>query len=116
MTYLYIIRDAFNGRIVNYNYSLKFDTQLVLQTTRNSLQNNSINNLVIHSDHGSQFTCFEFKELLSEYNVKHSMSRSGKPQDNQKVEQLMAQIKREISPKRKKQLKTYEEMNIIISN
>ena len=114
MSYLYLIRDAYNGRIVNYNYSNIFDNNLVLKTTEDALNVNDCSNLIIHSDHGSQFTSFEFKDMLKIYNVKHSMSRNGKPQDNQKIEQLMAQIKREIIPKRFKHLKTYNEMEIII--
>lgn len=110
MSYLYLIRDAYNGRIVNYNYSNVFDNNLVLKTTEDAINVNNSTNLIIHSDHGSQFTSFEFKEMLKIYNIKHSMSRNGKPEDNQKIEQLMAQVKREIIPKKTKQLKSYTEM------
>lgn len=115
MSYLYVIRDAYNGRIVNYNYSKQFNYKLVMDTTEDAINLNDTSELIIHSDHGAQFTSFEFKELLNVYNIKHSISRNGMPQDNQKIEQLMAQIKREIIPRRKREIKSFEEMKEIIN-
>ena len=51
--------------------------------------------LVFHSDRGSQYTRFDFQQLLENNGMTGSMSRKGDPYDNAVVESFFASLKSE---------------------
>lgn len=52
--------------------------------------------MVLHTDQGSVYSSKEFNELLSAYNIIHSMSRAGTPTDNAAMESINGWIKAEM--------------------
>lgn len=53
--------------------------------------------LVYHTDRGCQFTALKTKSLVDKYRFKSSMSRPGKPSDNQPIESFWKTLKQEIT-------------------
>ena len=51
--------------------------------------------LTFHSDHGTQYTAFEFRTLLRELGVRQSLSNPGTPHDNAVAEAFFSILKRE---------------------
>ena len=51
--------------------------------------------LTFHSDQGSQYTAFEFRNTLRNYGVVQSFSAPGSPHDNAVAESFFATIKKE---------------------
>ncbi len=56
--------------------------------------------LIHHSDRGSQYTASEYKQLLSTYKMRGSMSRKGNPYDNAPMESFFRILKAELIYKR----------------
>jgi len=52
-------------------------------------------NLTFHSDQGTQYTSFEFRQLLKKLGVIQSFSAPGSPHDNAVAESFFASIKKE---------------------
>ncbi|MET1929292.1 DDE-type integrase/transposase/recombinase, partial [Enterococcus faecium] len=52
-------------------------------------------NLIIHSDLGSQYTSEAYEAKLNELNIRHSFSRKGCPYDNAGIESFHASLKKE---------------------
>ena len=50
---------------------------------------------IVHSDHGSQYSSYEFKELSKSKKLKISMSRVGNSLDNKEAEYFFSNIKSE---------------------
>lgn len=59
------------------------------------LKINSIEDMIIHAGRGSQYTSKEFRNLLEDYSVIHSMSRLGNPYDNAVCESFFSNFKKE---------------------
>ena len=51
---------------------------------------------ILHTDQGSVYSSRSFNELLSNHNMKHSMSRAGTPTDNPIMESINGWIKDEL--------------------
>lgn len=97
--FLFLIKDAFDGRVVNMNFSKIFNTLLVLDTLEDAINLNDISELTIHSDHGSQFISKDVVKLLKVYGVQQSMSDLGSPGQNQMVESIFGWIKNTLKPR-----------------
>lgn len=61
---------------------------LCLQTLKAACGTQKISkeNLILHSDMGSQYTSNTFNEALKQLGIKHSYSRKGCPYDNATIE------------------------------
>lgn len=78
--------------------------ELVIETLDNALLNQTPSeNLIIHSDLGSQYTSEAYEAKLNELNIRHSFSRKGCPYDNAGIESFHASLKR-----RSLSIKAYE--------
>ena len=51
---------------------------------------------IFHSDRGTQYTALKTKKLLEDSGIKQSMSRPGRPNDNQPIESFWKTLKREL--------------------
>lgn len=72
------------------------DSKLAVDTLELALSNNKISNdLILHSDQGSQFASREFINYCYENNVTQSMSRAGNPYDNSPMERFYNTLKNE---------------------
>lgn len=95
--YLCTIMDLYERKIVAYNIGEKMDLILVTKTLQSAISNvnGDTNNLIIHSDQGSQYTSYSYKQICADNHIQISMSRPGKPSDNAVMESFHSILKRE---------------------
>jgi len=67
---------------------------------------------IIHSDQGSQYKSYDYRDLLESKGISHSMSEPGTPVDNAVIESYHKSIKRELIYPNKR--KTKAEMKVLI--
>ena len=94
--YLCVIIDLFSRCVIAYKISHKIDTQLVLDTFEYALKNrNYPQNVIFHSDRGSQYTSDEFRKRLDRAAFIQSFSKKGHPYDNAVAEAFFKFLKLE---------------------
>ena len=94
--YLCVILDLFSRKVIAYRLSTQNNTQLTINTFKDAFENrNRPSNLYFHSDQGSNYTAYEFRDLLRSLRVNQSFSHSGNPYDNACMESFFSSFKRE---------------------
>ena len=77
-TYLAIVMDLFDLKVVGWSYGLNMTDDLVIDALNKAIINRGIEkDGIFHSDRGSQYTSNDFEKLLKELNIKHSYSKKG---------------------------------------
>ena len=95
-TYLASILDVCTRKIVGYSYGRKMDRSLVISALTNSWQNqNYPNNVILHSDRGSQYTSSEYIAAAERMGFRLSYSKKGCPFDNAPMESFHSVLKKE---------------------
>ena len=95
-TYLAIVMDLFDLKIVGWSYGMNMTDDLVIDAFNKAIINRGINNKgIFHSDRGSQYTSNDFEKLLNDLNIKHSYCIKGYPYDNASMESFNAILKKE---------------------
>lgn len=95
-TYLAIVMDLFDLKIIGWSYGTAMTADLVVQAFKHAKTNREIKEgIIFHSDLGSQYTSKNFENILLENNVKHSYSKKGYPYDNASMESFNAILKKE---------------------
>jgi putative transposase len=95
-TYLAIVMDLFDLKIVGWSYDLNMTDDLVIEAFNRAMINRGINeDGLFHSDRGSQYTSNDFEKLLEKLKIKHSYSKKGYPYDNASMESFNAILKKE---------------------
>ncbi len=95
-TYLAIVMDLFDLKVVGWQYGTNMTDDLVIEAFNKALINRGLNkDGIFHSDCGGQYTSNDFEQLLNELNIKHSYSRKGYPYDNTSMESFNAILKKE---------------------
>ena len=95
-TYLAIVMDLFDLKIVGWSYGLNMTDDLVIDAFKKALINRGLNeDGIFHSDRGSQYTSNDYEELLNTLKIKHSYSKKGYPYDNASMESFNAILKKE---------------------
>ncbi len=95
-TYLAIVMDLFDLKVVGWSYSLFMTGELVIDAFHKALINRGLDkDRIFHSDRGSQYTSNDYEELLSTLSIKHSYSKKGYPYDNASMESFNAILKKE---------------------
>ena len=95
-TYLAIVMDLFDLKVVGWSYGLNMTDDLVIDAFNKAMINRKLNkDGIFHSDRGSQYTSNDFEQLLDELNIKHSYSKKGYPYDNASMESFNAILKKE---------------------
>ena len=106
-TYLAIVMDLFDLKVIGWSYGLNMTAELVISAFNKAKTIREITQgMIFHSDLGSQYTSNEFEKLLVGNNVKHSYSKKGYPYDNASMESLNAILKKE-----EVNVNTYETFN-----
>ena len=106
-TYLAIVMDLFDLKVIGWSYGLNMTAELVISAFNKAKTIREITQgMIFHSDLGSQYTSNEFEKLLVENNVKHSYSKKGYPYDNASMESFNAILKKE-----EVNVSTYETFN-----
>ena len=99
--------DLFSRKVIAWNISSKPDVELVMNAFKKAYEKrNQPIGLMFHSDRGTQYTAFSFRQLLDSLNVVQSFSKKGYPYDNACCECFFKYLKKEEINRR-----TYHSLN-----
>lgn len=88
--------DLFSRKVISWHISAKPDVDLIITTFKKAYpKRNCPSGLMFHSDRGSQYTAFAFRQLLDSLNVVQSFSKKGYPFDNSCCESFFEYLKKE---------------------
>lgn len=94
--YLSTILDLETRKIVAYQISKTNDNELVMDTLNKAIKKTKdLSGLIIHSDQGSQYVSYAYKEVCASNGILISMSRKGTPLDNAVIESFHSLLKKE---------------------
>ena len=107
--FLAVFLDIFTRKIVGFSAADNMRVELVLNALTEALnrQDFNPNELIAHSDRGSQYAASDFREKLAQVGIIASMSRRGNCYDNAHVESFFHSLKTELVYRTK--FKTREE-------
>lgn len=115
--YLSIVRDLYNGEIIDYTLNEKNNVFLSHENIiRAWYKAGKPTNILLHSDQGFQYTVPQYKDLCKKLNIKISMSRRGNSIDNAACETWFSRFKNEVIyhiPRSK--LKPSDVKNIVVN-
>lgn len=95
-TYLAVVIDLYSRRVIGWAMQSRQTTDVVLQALLMAVwQRKPKEQVLIHSDQGSQFTSMDWASFLKHHNLVHSMSRRGNCHDNAVAESFFNLLKRE---------------------
>lgn len=94
--YLCAIIDLYSRKVIAHKVSTRNSTQLITATLRMAYDTRTPGeNLIFHSDQGSQYTSHAFRQLLKKWKIAQSFSNAGTPHDNAVMESFFAVFKKE---------------------
>ena len=94
--YVAVVLDLFSRRVVGWSMNEQMKAQLVTDALMMALwRRGKPQELMHHSDQGSQYTSEQFQRLLSEQGITCSMSRAGEVWDNSAMESFFSSMKTE---------------------
>jgi putative transposase len=94
--YLSTIQDLFDGFIVSHHFGRQNSLGLVLKTLQQARHKEQVTGeLLLHSDHGYQYTSHAYALLTQHYAITPSMSRLGNCWDNAPMESFFSHFKEE---------------------
>lgn len=94
--FLAVVIDLFSRLVVGWSMKPIMTTELVLDALIMAVWRRSpTNKVLVHSDQGSQYTSYEWQEVLKQYGLESSMSRRGNCHDNAVAESFFQLLKRE---------------------
>ena len=94
--YLCVVLDLFSKLIVGWSMHHRQDRHMVMRAVEMAVwQRQEQNNVVLHSDRGTQFTSGDYQKLLKRENLTSSMSAVGHCADNAACEGFFGVLKRE---------------------
>lgn len=94
--YICVILDLFSRRVLSCQTADTMDTSLCLMTFDIAFQQRcQPEHLIFHTDQGSQYTAYVFRQRLRELKVKQSFSTPGNPYDNSVCESFFHTLKKE---------------------
>ena len=95
--YLAVVIDLCSRRIVGWSLADHMRKELVIDALNNALQSRTITeNLIFHSDRGSQYGSIAFRNRLQKSGMRQSMSARANPYDNAWTESFIGTLKREM--------------------
>ena len=94
-----VVLDLFSRKAVGWAMSLSADTELTVSALEMAFESRGKpKNLIFHSDQGSQYTSFKYRQRLWKYQITQSMSRRGNCWDNAPMERFFRSLKTEWIP------------------
>ncbi len=94
--YLAVVVDAFSRRVVGWSMATHLRTALVLQALNMAIGRRRPEQVIHHSDQGSQYTSIAFGQRCREAGVRLSMGSSGDCYDNALCESFFATLECEL--------------------
>ena len=98
--FLAVVVDAFSRRVVGWSMANHLRTELVLEALNMALWQRRPDNVVHHSDQGSQYTSYAFGKRCREMRVAPSMGSVGDCFDNAMAESFFATLECELIDRR----------------
>ncbi|WP_141556264.1 IS3 family transposase [Bacillus sp. AC79A.1] len=95
--YLSVIQDLYNNEIVSWKLSHRHDVSLVINTIDELARKRPIQDAILHSDQGFQYTSKNYSQCIKAYNMIGSHSRKGNCLDNACIESFFSHLKTETS-------------------
>jgi transposase InsO family protein len=90
-------KDLFTGELVGYAMGSRITKELVSQSLIRAVTSKRPGKgLIHHSDRGSQYCAYQYRELLDMYGMIASMSRKGNCYDNAPMESFWGTLKNEL--------------------
>ncbi|GAK31816.1 hypothetical protein WOSG25_160310 [Weissella oryzae SG25] len=99
--------------VLSYKIGKQMTSELALAPILDALKHFR-NPHIIHSDMGSQYTSFNFEDVLKTNKIKHSYSLKGYPYDNGRIEAFHSILKREMIYQRK--FRSIDEIQLAVGN
>jgi putative transposase len=94
--YLAVVQDLFSRQVVGWSMSSRIDRELAMNALLMAVwRRQPSNTVMVHSDQGSQFSSYDWRDFLDEHNLQQSMSRRGNCHDNAVAESFFQLLKRE---------------------
>jgi len=94
--YISFITDVYSHKIVGYNVAETMEAVESIKALEMALlEIEKGENLIHHSDRGSQYCSFKYVKLLQDYGAKISMTQTGDPLDNAVAERVNGILKGE---------------------
>jgi putative transposase len=94
--YLAVVLDLFSRKIIGWAMSHRMTSELALDTLSMAIKRQQPNDeVLLHSDQGSQYSSYAWQNMLKRSNIIPSMSRRGNCYDNAVVESFFKTLKRE---------------------
>lgn len=94
--YISLITDSYSHKVVGYNLAQTMEALESVKALEMAVfENKTIENLIHHSDRGSQYCSFKYVNILQDYDVKISMTETGDPLDNAIAERINGILKDE---------------------
>ena len=95
--YLSGILDLCSKKIVGWSFGNRLTGDLVIRALKQALTKRRVKyDIIIHSDRGIQYSCYDYKRLLEENNFIQSMSGKGNCYDNATMESFFKTLKTEL--------------------
>jgi len=94
--YLCVIIDLFSRKVIAAKVSYKNNTKLTRLTFKDAFESRGEpENVIFHSDRGTQYVSYEYSALLKSLRVDQSFSNTGNPYDNAVIEGFFSNMKKE---------------------
>jgi putative transposase len=95
--YLAVVLDLFSRKVVGWSLGTSLETRLVAEALRQAIETRRPvgQELLHHSDRGSQYTSDAYRRTLKTLGIECSMSRSGDCYDNAVMERFFWSLKHE---------------------
>lgn len=111
--YLASILDLHSKKIIGYEFSKSMNKEIVLSALDKAmLRQGNPQNVIIHTDRGSQYLSKKYIQAIEKYNCQRSYSAKGNPFDNAVIESFHATLKKE--EVYRSYYHTFEEANIAL--
>jgi len=95
--YLATVIDLFSRKVIGFKTGHRQTTQLIVDALNNAVHRTDRQETVIlHSDQGSQYSSYEYKQFAKRHNIILSMSRRGNCYDNAVAESFFKTLKKEL--------------------
>jgi len=95
--FLAIVLDLYSRKVVGWSMSNRNNTQLVSDALTMAFWKRKVSSkVIIHSDQGSTYNAFAYRNLINENNGLCSMSRKGNCYDNAVAESFFGSLKTEL--------------------
>ena len=95
--YLAAVEDLYSRKVVGWSLSARLHSRLVLDALEMGIRHRLPGEeLLHHSDRGSQYVSEDYQRLLQNHGISCSMSRKGDCYDNAPMESFFATLKKEL--------------------